>query len=379
MGSPEQALLENGMDEWPIAPLANGADSPKHRFPLVAFADLNVKTSGAYLVKGLIPRAGLAVIWGPPKCGKSFLTLDMLLHVALGWEYRGRRVKQGTVVYCALEGQDGFGARKQAFCERHGPGSAAAPLHLMMTPLNLVVDSAELIRCIKAQLGEARPAAVAIDTLNRSLPGSESEDKDMAAYIRAADAIRAEFQCVVIIVHHCGVDASRPRGHTSLTGAADAQIAIKRDTADNVILTVEYMKDGPEGETIVSRLEPVEIGYDDDGDKITSCVIVPVEGSPTAKSPKARLTKAARIALNALCEVLAEQGVVPPPSSHIPPNIAAVTIQAWRDYAIRTGLSTSDKESARRMAFDRALQALSIAKQIAVREPHVWLTSGTHT
>jgi len=26
------------------------------------------------------------------------------------------------------------------------------------------------------------------------------------------------------VIHHCGINGDRPRGHTSLTGAADAQI-----------------------------------------------------------------------------------------------------------------------------------------------------------
>jgi hypothetical protein len=43
-------------------------------------------------------------------------------------------------------------------------------------------------------------------------------------------------------------------------GAVDAQIAVARDAADNIISTVEYMKDGPQGSTFSSRLELVEIG-----------------------------------------------------------------------------------------------------------------------
>ena len=34
----------------------------------------------------------------------------------------------------------------------------------------------------------------------------------MSNYLRAAEAIRDTFQCVVIIVHHCGLDETRPRG-----------------------------------------------------------------------------------------------------------------------------------------------------------------------
>ena len=67
-----------------------------------------------------------------------------------------------------------------------------------------------------------------IDTLNRALIGDENKSDDMAKFIRAADMIRAAFGCVVSIVHHCGVQGSRPRGHTSLTGADDAQIAVER-------------------------------------------------------------------------------------------------------------------------------------------------------
>jgi hypothetical protein len=31
------------------------------------------------------PRVGLILVWGPPKCGKSFWTFDTVMHIALGW------------------------------------------------------------------------------------------------------------------------------------------------------------------------------------------------------------------------------------------------------------------------------------------------------
>ena len=139
-------------------------------------------------------------------------------------------------------------------------------------------------------LGKVNPVAVVLDTLNRSLRGSELNDEDMTAYIRAADAIREAFACAVIIVHHCGVDGSRPRGHTSLTGAADAQLAVRRDAADNVTVTVEYAKDGPQGDNVVSHLEVVDVGLDEDGEPITSCVIVPIEAPPSSAA-EPRLSK----------------------------------------------------------------------------------------
>jgi hypothetical protein len=119
--------------------------------------------------------------------------------------------------------------------------------------------------------------AVVLDTLNRSLTGSESSDEDMTAYVRAADSVCEAFNCAVVVVHHCGIESSRPRGHTSLTGAADAQIAVKRNAAGTIEANVEFMKDGPEGDSFAGRLESVQVGLDDDGEPITSCVVEPVD------------------------------------------------------------------------------------------------------
>jgi hypothetical protein len=72
---------------------------------------------------------------------------------------------------------------------------------------------------------------------------------------------------------------------------ANPQLAVRRDAADNVLVTVEHMKDGLEGDVIASRLGRVELGSDEDGDPMTSCVIVPVEISDTRAAEGPRLTK----------------------------------------------------------------------------------------
>ena len=67
---------------------------------------------------------------------------------------------------------------------------------------------------------------VALDTLNRSLRGSErTATRTWALIFQACDRSRQAFGCAVVIIHHCGIQGTRPRGHTSLTDAADAQLA----------------------------------------------------------------------------------------------------------------------------------------------------------
>ena len=136
-------------------PLANAAKPL--RFALVPFDQIKIAAGASYLVKGLIPRAGFVVIWGPPKCGKSFLTFDLAMHVALGWEYRGRRVKQGCVVYCALEGAQGFVNRVEAFRREKLSGEMSSPpFHLMSWALNLVADQVAFLEPTSARSSERR-------------------------------------------------------------------------------------------------------------------------------------------------------------------------------------------------------------------------------
>jgi len=282
-------------------------------FPLRAFETIRLETERHnYLVKGLLANTGLAVIWGPPKCGKSFWAADLGIHIALGWNYRGHRVQQATVIYVALEGRDGFPARVEAFRRHHGVDNA--PFYLLPTSLDLVAESGQLIAAIKAQLGKNLPGALFLDTLNRSLVGSESKDEDMARFLAAAEKVAQELSCAVLIVHHCGIDASRPRGHTSLSGAVEVQLAVKRGGAGEVIATVELAKDFPEGTEIFSRLEPADVGIDPDGDKITSMVVVPAEASAVTR----KLSDRQRLALDALAECAANVGKAAPSGLELP-------------------------------------------------------------
>jgi hypothetical protein len=315
---------------------------------------------------------GLVVAWGPPKCGKSFWTFDLAMHVALGWEYRGRRVQQGAVVYLALEGGKGFEARIEAFRQRFLPENhSPVPFFLIADALNLVKDHPDLIGCIRVQAQGSIPAVVVIDTLNRSLAGSESDDKDMTAYIRAADAIRNAFGCVVIVVHHCGVDGTRPRGHTSLAGAVDAQLAVKRDPAENIIVTVERMKDGAEGDSLFSKLETVEVGNDIDGDAIVSCVVVPADGEVAARSTSRKLSDRQRLALDVLADRSTEIGKPPPPTLGLPAGLIAIPMEDWRNGLYARGILDRDAKSPRE-DFRRVRNALQTRRLIGVQDDLVW-------
>jgi len=267
----------------PAAPTPKPPPSPR-RFMLLDMDAVRRRRASQYRVKGLIPRTGLVVVWGAPKSGKSFVIVDLFAHVAFGWRYRERRVNQGVVVYCALEGVAGLSTRLEALWQAKIAGEGqqvdASAFKIMAGSLALVSDCKAFMQAVADQLGaENPPAVVVVDTLNRSFEGSESEDKAMTAYVRAATAIIERFGCAVVIVHHCGHNETRMRGHTALKGALDIEIRVDRDSASNVIAKVVDAKDIRAGTEIVSRLEVVSVGVDEDGDPIESCVVEPADAT----------------------------------------------------------------------------------------------------
>jgi hypothetical protein len=347
--------------------------APESRFKLIRFSDIELGIDRAYLVKGLIPKDSLTVVYGSPKCGKTFWTFDLGMHIALGREYRGHLVEYGSVVYIASEGQRGLTARAVAFQKKRMTPEDDPPFHLLATRLDLVNDVDVLGVDIASQLGAGKCSAIVIDTLNRTFKGSESKDEDMTAYIRAADKLRERFGCAVIIIHHCGISDTRPRGHTSLTGAVDAQIAVKRDALDQIVATVEWMKDGPEGEEIVSRLNVVEVGINEDGDPITSCVIEPVDARASTPKPAKKPTGAASVGLEQLKNCMADHAVDLPASNHIPKGARGVTLFEWRGYLQKAGVI--NEEGSYREQFKRIRVTLQSGGFIGVWDEFVWVVT----
>jgi len=355
----------------------NGKETHSPRFRLVPFREIKISTVPAYLVKGIIPRCGLVVIWGPPKCGKSFWTLDLTMHIALGWSYRGRRVQQGPIVYLALEGGLRFNDRVEAWRQRHlANHSGEVQFYLLGVPVDIIADHPALISAIAEQLGGQVPVVVVVDTLNRGLVGDENKGDDMAKFIRAADAIRAAFGSAVLVVHHCGIQGNRPRGHTSLSGADDAQIAIDRDSAGNVVATIEHMKDGEAGAIIVSQLGAIEVGTDDDGAPITSRVVIEATAVPAVKSAgksAGKTTPNQRRFLDILRDAILEAPADLKDTTTVPNGVRAVTRDMLKKYCVAKGWMEEAESNRARAKVSEMLNVLAGKNLIGLTSMHAWM------
>ncbi|MBC8745106.1 AAA family ATPase [Paraburkholderia sp. WC7.3b] len=257
------------------------------RYQLRSAHDLMNAPPQRWLVRGVIPETGFAAVYGQPGSGKSFLVLDLCIAVASGSEWFGRRVMAAPVTYLCLEGDGGIGKRLKAWSMHH---EQALPgrLEFITQPFNLrnLEDLDDLCTAVLAAGGQG--AMTVIDTLNRAAPGAdENSSQDMGNLIGACQEIQRRIGGVVLIVHHTTKLSTGLRGHSSLHGALDAEIEVKRD-GDRREWVVAKNKDGDDGEATPFRLHLVDLDEDEYGDPVTSCVLERSESKLTAARPRPR-------------------------------------------------------------------------------------------
>jgi hypothetical protein len=241
-------------------------------------------------------------------------------------------------------------------------------------------DAEQLIAAIKAKVPpEIAFRAIAIDTVRRAMPGKdENSTKDMSVFIANLGLIAAHFDCLTSGVHHSPrSDDGRSAGSNALDAAMDRGWSVTRDGNQGTV-TNKIVKDGEEGANWTFSLHPMEIGSTKAGRPIISCSVnidrTPSSEAASKPTGRARMTKGAQTALRALREAIDELGTVPPASNYIPPKVKTVTVDQWRQYAYRRGISTSDEPRAQQQAFKRATECLIGDQHVAVWGNCVWAT-----
>jgi hypothetical protein len=223
-----------------------------------------------WLIREVLPKNGIAAVYGPSGSGKSFLVLDMLAAIANGRDWFGYRVKRAPVVYAALEGQAGISQRVQAYRAKNGK------MNMRFIKARFDVRNKEHRAQIIDTIIQADCAGgvFCIDTLAASAPGmEENTSKDMGEVINHIAEIQERLGGCVIMVHHSGKDAEKGlRGWSGLKGALDASIVVSR-TGSKREWATDKLKEGRDDQRKSFNLEQVHLGQDEDGLLITSCVI----------------------------------------------------------------------------------------------------------
>jgi hypothetical protein len=216
------------------------------------------------------------MIFGASQTFKSFIGLDLAMHLVTGVDWTGRRTKGGPAYYVAAEGGSGIARRIDAWQKTNGLAEDVSGLQICTRPFLLTDpgDVALLVADIEALA--VKPRLVVIDTLAQTFSGDENSSSDIGDYIRLINSeIRARFGCSVIIVHHTGHAASeRPRGSSAIMANLDFVLGVFRPDpkALRAILTTAKQKDGDRAKDLSFTLERLVLGEDEDGDELSSLV-----------------------------------------------------------------------------------------------------------
>jgi putative DNA primase/helicase len=243
-----------------------------------------------WLVKRWVQDQALIMVHGPSGGGKTFVVLDWCLRIGSGVdEWQGHKVRHGEVVYLAGEGHHGLRGRVAAWRQHHGVDDPAVYLSSSGCDLNKADGYQKTLDAIRS-LAEP-PRLIVVDTLHRFMHGDENSAQDAKTMLDACAALMGEFRCSVLLVHHTGVSEEaqhRARGSSAWRGALENEISItpgKKD-GDSITVTQRKAKDSETAEPLFVDLHPVTIdGWtDEDGEAVTSAVIV--EGANPPEAPK---------------------------------------------------------------------------------------------
>lgn len=338
-----------------------------------------------WLIEGVLPAQGLAVLYGAPKSGKTFVALAQALHIAWGQPWAGRPVQRGGVVYIAGEGVHGMGDRLKAARTQFGiPRDIPFWMHrgaLDFTDPKLPETLVAMVREV-VPAGEA-VALVIIDTLARSMPGAdENSARDVGLVIATAGRVQVLLSCAVLAIHHQGKDEERGmRGTSALRGAVDASFrVVAHEDAPRVTLINEDQKDAETSGDMVFDMVSVPVPGSIGRSSLVP-VLAPEEVAGSGQEAagggrRAEPKGMAKRALEILVDVIAgPEGAILPPLEGLPANgtLRGVSLEVYRrEYHARN--PERDHET-RRKALRRAIDDLIQMRRVDTRDIWIWLVT----
>lgn len=237
-----------------------------------------------WCVKHFVARGTTSVATGLWGTGKTAVFSDIGLHVGHGFDWRGRKVSKGVVIYVALENSEDVERRVATWCdimEKAGRDLSGGAFVVYRGPCSLfdpsgkpTKDERDLIEVahIAAKHYNLPIAMIVIDTLAQSImPGNDNDAKDAGIYTAAMQRIVAATGANVTALAHPTKNGEGVRGSGALQANVDTVIEIVRDNKGigTIKAGSKFRIGNPAKVNFRYRLRPHTVGYDEDGEEIS--------------------------------------------------------------------------------------------------------------
>ena len=200
-----------------------------------------------WLIDDLWSDQAVGIVGGEPKCGKSFLALDMVVAVAAGVPClrRFRAARCGPVLlFAAEDALHLVRTRLEGICAAAALTLTDLPIHVITAP-SLRLDLADDRQHLQATVAAVRPILLVLDPfvrLHRIDENASSEVAPLLAYLRE---LQRRFALAVVLVHHARKGAGAMRGGQALRGSSelhawgDSNLYLRR-ADDRLLLSIEH-------------------------------------------------------------------------------------------------------------------------------------------
>lgn len=226
--------------------------------PYVQAAQLEVSPPEArWLIRDLWVRAGVGIIGGQPKLGKSWFGLDMAVSVASGTPCLGHFEVERigpALVYLAEDTPGDVRSRLDALCAHRRVDLRRLDLAVITAPV-LRLDVAEDQQRLAATLDRLKPVLVVLDPLVRMHRLDENASSDMAGLLGTLRELQRTHDVAIALVHHASKrHRRRPgqalRGSSDLHAFVDSLVYLARER-DALRMHLEHRS--------AASVEPMEI------------------------------------------------------------------------------------------------------------------------
>lgn len=234
-----------------------------------------------WLVENLWADAGVGIIGGPPKCLKTWISLDLAISVATGTPCLGRfavPTRGPVLLYAAEDPLHTVRERLDSLSRARGIAIENLDVHVITEPTIRLDRLSERDR-LRRTLDRVAPRLLILDPLVR-IYGKVDENSaaEVSALLAFLRAIQREYDVAVILVHHARKAQAGAQGGQALRGSGDFHawgdsMLYLRRTGDGLTLSIEH-RSAPAPDSI--DLELVTI------DGIARLAVVPNERRQTS-------------------------------------------------------------------------------------------------
>jgi hypothetical protein len=217
-------------------------------FNVVRAADVKPRGEDkpAWLMEGLWGAGAVGVIGGAPKCGKTWLALELAVAVASGRPCLGRYAVPTpgiALVYTAEDSPEQDRERLENLARARGVDFATLEVRLIVEP-QIRIDRPDDVARLRATLELHRPKLLVLDPYVRLQRVDENKATEVSAVLSTLRTLSRGFQVAIALIHHARKNSGDElggglRGSSDFHAWGDSNLYVRR-RGEGIVLSIEH-------------------------------------------------------------------------------------------------------------------------------------------